>query len=81
MSAHPKRPRHWAYELVDAWIAGQPTDPIKARIPANDNDLANTHARVFCLNIQHHAKYTEDLAPLGEQMAAWVAAYRARRKV
>lgn len=77
---HHKRPRHWACELVDAWVAGQPTEQIKARIPATDRELASTHARIFCLHIQHHAKHTHDLAPLGQQMADWVSAYRARRK-
>jgi hypothetical protein len=71
-------PRHWAYELVDAWVAGQPTAPIKARIPANDNELANTHARIFCLHIKHHARHTVEIEALGEQMAEWVRQYRAR---
>lgn len=76
-----KRPRHWAHDLVTAWCAGQPLEPIQRLIPANDADLANTHARIFCQNIVFHARYTDDLAALGETMATWVEQYRARRKV
>lgn len=76
-----KPPRAWAYELVDAWVAGSPTEPIKRLIPANDAELANTHARIFCQNIVFHARHTEDLASLGKMMADWVEQYRARRKV
>lgn len=81
MHAQHKRPRHWAVELVDAWVAGQSPDPIMLRIPAIERGLSSAHARLFCLHIKYHATHTEDIEPLGEQMAAWVAKYRARRKV
>lgn len=50
-------------------------------IPANDVDLARAHARIFCQNIVFHAKHTEDLASLGEQMTEWVQQYRERKKI
>lgn len=82
MSAQPeKRPRHYAYELVDAWVSGRPVEPIVARIPANFRQLAGTHARLFCMNIKHHARHTEDVAVLGVQMTEWVAKYRLRSTV
>lgn len=80
MSGQPKRPRHWAVDLVDAWVEGKPAEIIMLAIPANDVELARAHARIYCQNIMFHAKHTEDLAALGEQMNEWVEQYRRRKK-
>lgn len=51
-----KRPRHWAEELVDAWVRRQPSAPIVDRIPAVDRDLALKHARIQCEKIKFWSK-------------------------
>ncbi len=78
MPAQPKRPRHWANDLVDAWVAGQSSEPILKRIPTNDRELARAHARAYCLRIKHYLRCPDDLAHADEGMRAWVEAYRRR---
>ena len=76
---HPKRPRHWAADLVDAWVDRKPAEVIMLAIPANDVDLARTHARIMCQSVVFHAKHTDDLPALGTQMREWVERYREAR--
>jgi|GEM_PF-7088320 len=79
MKNSDKRPRHYAVDLVDAWVRGEDPAPILARMPANFRDLARAHARIFCEQIQFHRRAGTDLDTIkGEQLAAWVRAYRNR---
>lgn len=47
-----KRPRHWAEDLVDAWVRRQDPAPIVARIPELYRELALLHARLQYEKIQ-----------------------------
>lgn len=53
----PEKPaRAWAAELVEAWIAGEPTAPIVGRIPPGRVELAQAMARVSCERLRHFAR-------------------------
>jgi hypothetical protein len=52
---------------------------VLAKVPADQRSLASAHARIFCLQIQYHARRTEDLQSLGSLMAGWVSRYRSRK--
>jgi len=66
-----KRARHWAAEIVEAWIEGRPTAPIIDAIPEPMRDAAKVLARNSCQKIQAHARnplpeYKGALRGLGE---------------
>lgn len=53
----PDRPaRAWAADLVEAWIAGQPTAPIVGRIPPGRVELAQAMARLTCERLRFYAR-------------------------
>lgn len=79
MAAPEKRPRHYAVDLVDAWVRGEDPAPILARMPENFRELARAHARIFCEQIQFHRRVGTDLDTIkGAQLATWVRDYRNR---
>jgi len=46
------RPRHYAVDLVNAWIERRPAD--LDAVPEWCRDLARAHARNTCQQIKHH---------------------------
>jgi hypothetical protein len=80
MPAHTdKRPRHFAEDLTDAWVRGQPTDAILAGMPEVFRGLARAHAKSYCEKIQFHRRAgTPRESIMGAQLAEWVEIYSAR---
>lgn len=82
MNAPEKRekwPRHYAVDLVDAWVRGDPTAALLARLPDNFRALASAHARAFCEQIQFHRRVGTPIEELkGSLLADWVRIYTER---
>lgn len=79
MDARDKRPRHYAVDLTDAWVRGEPTAALLARLPENMRGLASAHARAFCEQIQFHRRVGTPLDQLkGSLLADWVRIYTER---
>lgn len=75
---HSKRPRHWANDLVDAWVDGRSAEPILARLSQADQQLARAHARAHCIRIKHYAAHPDDLVHADAGMRDWVERYLER---
>lgn len=74
-----KWPRHYAVDLTDAWVRGEPIDALLARLPENFRALASAHARVFCGKIQYHRRAGTPIDQIkGAQLAEWVRIYAER---
>lgn len=74
-----KWPRHYAVDLTDAWVRGEPTAALLARIPPNYRDLAKAHAKNFCEQIQFHRRARTPLEQIkGMLFVDWVRLYSER---
>lgn len=74
-----KWPRHYAVDLTDAWVRGEPTAALLARLPENFRGLASAHARAFCEQIKFHRRVGTPLDQLkGSLLADWVRIYTQR---
>lgn len=74
-----KRPRHFAVDITDAWVRGEPTADILAGLPENIRGLAATHARLLCEQIKYHRRVQTPIEQIkGRQLSLWVEIYTAR---
>lgn len=72
-------PRHYAVDLTDAWVRGEPTAALLASIPPNFRHLARAHAKNFCEQIQFHRRIGTTLEQIkGTQFVDWVRIYSKR---
>lgn len=79
MPAADKRPRHFAEDLTDAWVRGEPTADILAAMPEVFRALARAHAKNYCEQIQYHRRANTPRDQIkGEQLADWVEVYSKR---